>query len=83
MDGYGGFILLDKNSKLKVALHIENKMGWAMKKYNKLHPSQLLPRITPHVFRQTFCTNMANTGMDVKTLQYLRYGCDTERLRLR
>ena len=71
VDGYSGFILLDKDSKPKVALHIENEMRWAMKKYDKLHPDQPLPHITPHVFRHTFCTNMANAGMDVKTLQYL------------
>ena len=71
VDGYSGFILLDKDSKPKVALHIENEMRWAMKKYGKLHPDQPLPNITPHVFRHTFCTNMANAGMDVKTLQYL------------
>ena len=71
VDGYSGFILLDKDSKPKVALHIENEMRWAMKKYKKLHPDRPLPNITPHVFRHTFCTNMANAGMDVKTLQYL------------
>ena len=27
--------------------------------------------ITPHVLRHTFCTNMANAGMDLKSLQYL------------
>lgn len=71
VDGYSGFILLDKDSKPKVALHIENEMRWAMKKYSKLHPDQPLPNITPHVFCHTFCTNMANAGIDVKTLQYL------------
>ena len=71
VDGYSRFLLLDKNSHPKVALHIENEMRWAMKKYQKLHPDQPLPRITPHVFRHTFCTNMANAGMDIKTLQYL------------
>lgn len=71
VDGYGGFILLDKNSRPKVALHIENEMRWGMKKYKKLHPDKPLPHITPHVFRHTFCTNLANSGMDVKRLQYL------------
>ena len=28
-----GFIMLDKNGNPKVALHIENEMRWAMKKY--------------------------------------------------
>ena len=55
----------------KVALHIENEMRWAMKKYKKLHPDTPLPHITPHVFRHTFCTNYANDGMDIKNLQYL------------
>ena len=71
VDGYTGFLLLDKNGRPKVALHIENEMRWAMKKYNKLYPDKPLPHITPHVFRHTFCTNMANSGMDVKMLQYL------------
>lgn len=71
VDGYSGFLLLDKNDHPKVALHIENEMRWAMKKYSKLHPDKPLPHITPHVFRHTFCTNMANKGMDVKHLQYI------------
>lgn len=71
VDGYSGFIMLDKNSNPKVALHIENEMRWAMKKYKKLHPEAPLPHITPHVFRHTFCTNCANAGMDIKNLQYL------------
>ena len=66
-----GFILLDKNYNPKVALYIENEMQWGMKKYNKLYPDQPLPHITPHVFRHIFCMNMANAGMDIKTLQYL------------
>ena len=44
--------------------YIENEMRWAMKKYKKLYPEKLLPHITPHVFRHTFCTNMENAGMD-------------------
>ncbi len=71
IDGYSGFLLIDKDNHPKVALHIENEMRWAMKKYTKLYPEKPLPHITPHVFRHTFCTNMANAGMDIKTLQYV------------
>lgn len=71
VDGYSNFIMLDKNGNPKVALHIENEMRWAMKKYQKLYPNNPLPHITPHVFRHTFCTNFANAGMDIKNLQYL------------
>ena len=71
VDGYSGFILIDKKECPKVALHIENEFRWAMKKYQKLHPETPLPNITPHVMRHTFCTNMVNAGMDVKVLQYI------------
>lgn len=54
VDGYGSFLLLDKDDKPKVALHIENEMRWAMKKYKKLHPDKPLPHITPHVFRHPY-----------------------------
>ena len=71
VNGYSGFILLDMNGNPKVALHIENECRWAMYKYNKLHPNEPLPHITPHVYRHTFCTRMAQRGMEVKALQYL------------
>ncbi len=47
IDGYSGFLLLDKNDSPKVALHIENEIRRAMKKYQKLHPDKPLPHITP------------------------------------
>lgn len=57
VDGYNGFIMLDKNDSPKAALHIENEMRRA-KKYQKLHPDKALPHITPYVFRHTCCTRM-------------------------
>lgn len=57
--------------QIKVGLHLDHHAQWTMKKYRKLHPDKPLPTITPHVFRHTFCTNMANAGMDIKSLQYL------------
>ncbi|MGN0385178.1 MAG: tyrosine-type recombinase/integrase [Lachnospiraceae bacterium] len=70
VDGYTGFILLDKNGNPKLALHLEHHMQWTMKKYRKTR-TEPLPTVTPHVLRHTFCTNMANAGMDLKSLQYL------------
>lgn len=71
VDGYSGFLLLDKNQNPKVALHIENEMRWAMKKYNKLHPDTPLPNVTPHVLRHTYCTNMVKMNTPLKVLQCL------------
>lgn len=70
MDGYKGFLLLDKDGKPKVAMHLEHVMKRLLDKYNATHEEQL-PRITPHVLRHTFCTRMAERGMNPKTLQYL------------
>ena len=70
VDGFTGFLLLDKNGNPKVGLHLDHHMQWTMKKYRRTH-DEPLPTITPHVLRHTFCTNMANAGMDLKSLQYL------------
>jgi len=42
-----------------------------------------LPRLTPHVLRHTFYPNMANAGMDVKSLQYLMGHSDVEKSEMR
>ena len=70
VDGYTGFLLLDQNHNPKVALHLEHVVKRIWEKYNATHVIPL-PKITPHVFRHTFCTNMASAGMDLKSLQYL------------
>lgn len=70
IDGYAGFILLDIKGNPKVATHIQKVMQRLREKYNETHAVPI-PRITPHVLRHTFCTNMANAGMDIKSLQYI------------
>ena len=70
VDGHTGFLLLDKNGNPKVGLHLDHHMQWTMKKYRRTR-TEPLRTITPHVLRHTFCTNMANAGMDLKSLQYL------------
>ncbi|WP_268877884.1 tyrosine-type recombinase/integrase [Anaerosacchariphilus polymeriproducens] len=45
-------------------------MKHALDKYNREHPV-LLPTITPHICRHTYCSEMAKSGMNPKTLQYL------------
>ena len=37
--------------------------------YDEIHIP--LPKTTPHVCRHTYCSNMAKSGMNPKTLQYL------------
>lgn len=70
IDGYTGFLFLDKNGMPMVALHWEHYFKHIRNKYNSIYKIQL-PKITPHVCRHTFCSNMAKSGMNPKTLQYI------------
>ena len=70
IDGYCGFLYLDKNDMPMVALHWEKYMQHICQKYNKIYRVQM-PSVTPHVCRHTYCSNMAKSGMNPKTLQYL------------
>ena len=70
IDGYSGFLFLDKNDMPMVALHWEKYFQHIREKYNSIYKVQM-PNITPHVCRHTYCSNMAKSGMNPKTLQYI------------
>lgn len=70
VDGYAGFLFLDKNDRPMVALHWEKYLQHIVEKYNNIYRIQM-PKVTPHVCRHTFCSNMAKSGMNPKTLQYI------------
>ena len=68
--GYSGFLYLDKNDLPEVALHWEHRFRHMVNRYNEIYRVQM-PKITSHVCRHTYCSNMAKAGMNPKTLQYL------------
>jgi len=70
VDGYSGFLFLDKNCLPEVAMHWEHRFNHMVKRYNDIYKVQM-PNITPHVCRHTYCSNQAKAGMNPKTLQYL------------
>ena len=70
IDGYTGFLCLDKAGEPLVAMHWEGRFSHMVGRYNSIFKVQL-PKITPHVCRHTYCSNQAKTGMNPKTLQYL------------
>lgn len=53
VNGYSGFLHLDKNRKPMVALHWEKYFQHIREKYNKTYRVQL-PLVTPQVCRHTF-----------------------------
>ena len=70
IDGYVGFLCLDKNEMPMVALHWEKYFQHIIEKYNKIYKMEM-PKVTPHVCRHTYCSHMASSGMNPKHLQYL------------
>ena len=70
IDGYAGFLFYDKDGNPLVAMHWEHRFNHMVQRYNDIYRIQI-PNITPHVCRHTYCSNMAKSGMNPKTLQYL------------
>ena len=69
VDGYTGVLFLDDKGLPLVAMHWEHRFNHMVKRYNDIYRVQM-PNITPHVCRHTYCSNMAKSGMNPKTLQY-------------
>lgn len=70
IDGYSNFLFINRNGVPNVASNYEAMFRNLIKKYNKKNKDQL-PKVTPHVMRHTFCTRLANAGMNPKALQYV------------
>lgn len=70
IDGYIGFLFLDKDGHPMVAMHWEKYFQHICQKYNNTYKIQM-PKVTPHVCRHTYCSKMASARMNPKTLQYI------------
>lgn len=53
-----------------LSMRWQHRLNHMVKRYNDIYRVQM-PNITPHVCRHTYCSNMAKSGMNPKTLQYL------------
>lgn len=70
VDGYSGFIFLTKRGTPEYASLVQAAMTNVIKEYNQTATSPL-PRVTPHILRHTFCTNMIDSGVSIKDVQSL------------
>lgn len=70
IDGYTGFLFYDGDGNPLVAMDWQHRFNHMVGWYNDIDRVQM-PNITPHVCRHTYCSNMAKSGMNPKTLQYL------------
>ena len=71
IDGHKDFLFVNSKGKPKVAIDYTTLFVRMVKKYNKHHKDRLLPHITPHTLRHTFCTRLASKNMNPKDLQYI------------
>lgn len=71
VDGYKDFLIITRTGRPKLNTDIEDALRRLIAVYNKEHPDNPLPRITPHTFRHTFCSRMIMSGMNIRTVQYL------------
>lgn len=69
VDGYSNFVFLNRNMNLYTPVLLARIFHNIRNSYNKTCGDIILPDFTPHIFRHTFCTRMAENGMDVKVLQ--------------
>lgn len=70
VDGYRGFLFLNWDGLLKMAVHYGAVFQCPAKKLNKFHKEPLPGVMTPHTMRHTFCTRMVSAGMNPEALQY-------------
>lgn len=72
VDGYTDFLFTNSNGKPRTGEDYASIFRRMARKYNKTHPNKKLPSpFTAHSLRHTFCTKMAHSGMNPKSLQYI------------
>lgn len=69
LDGYTGFLFLNHDGNIALPHNYESFCRRVQKAFNDTHTMQV--RITPHVFRHTFCTNLVRAGVNLTSIQYL------------
>ena len=70
VDGVKGFLYLSEAGKPLVAFQWAKKFEYAVLHHNRIYKKEL-PKITPHICRHTYCSNMIKAGVNPKVVQYL------------
>ncbi len=68
--GYSKFLFCKRSGEPRNSADYRAILNDLVRKYNK-HSGNKLEKLSPHLLRHTFCTNMANAGMNPKALQYI------------
>ena len=64
------FVFYNMRSKPKIPNNLQEFLAYIRTKLTKMYGDDF-PKVTPHTFRHSFCTDMIMSGLDVKSVQYL------------
>ena len=70
VDGYSNFIFTTKTGSIKRRSQYNQELAFCVRAYNDAHEKKL-PPLSVHCLRHSFCTTMAELGIDPKYLQYI------------
>lgn len=70
VDGYSGFVFHTRTGLPILPNRINDYLNKVISSYNELHEEKL-PKVSCHTMRHTFCTRMAELGINPKSLQYI------------
>ena len=70
VDGCKGFVFHTRTGLPILASRINDYLAKTVNSYNETHDDKL-PKLSCHIMRHTFCTRMAELGINPKSLQYI------------
>ena len=71
VEGLQGFVFITRNGRPLLMCSVNKILSNIVKAVNAQGQEETFPDISAHTMRHTFCTRMAENGMDIKVLQYL------------
>lgn len=71
VEGLRNFVFIKRNGRPLLMCSVNKVLSNIVKAVNAQGQGERFPDISAHTMRHTFCTRMAENGMDIKVLQYL------------
>lgn len=71
IEGYTDFIFITRNGNPLLPSSVNKVLYHIVDAYNATEQAEMMPSISAHIMRHTFCTRMAENNMDIKVLQYI------------
>lgn len=70
VDGYSGFIFIDRQGRPANRHQLASRYKYVCREIDKIYGTHI-SETSVHTLRHTYCTNLINRGVSLKTVQYL------------